>query len=925
MKLYNSFEELVNAFPPISDFIENHKDYLAHTPKLNGQIAEKLIEHIEKVNQYTLKLSKVHSLDKVVDKLVFDVVAQQPEFINQNDLGNYIKGLFIRSIIFHDYGKINPNFQQKKMGNPLFQWDNTIKIDSQHSKLSAYIFIHYHLREVAEGSFNETEQSFLWALVFLFSNSILKHHASYVEHDIRFEKDIFDSLNRFLTHFKADFEDAWGYFQGVEKNENQEGILDYFAQYYPNDNYFPVFALLKLSFSLLTASDYYATFDYTSGNNTQDLILKDTDFGLIDKNLKYKIIYNFSKREFFDEEKTKRNYNYDMFQSYETYKKMPFSALQEQNNQNLNHLRQKLTVEVIENLRQNHQNNLFYLEAPTGAGKTNLSLALAIELMQLDNSIDKIFYVFPFNTLISQTFNAVKETLGLSNNDIVQLNSKSGFHEKDNSEEKDALYGKDKLNFIDNLFINYPITLFSHIKFFDILKANSKETNYILHRLTNAVVIIDELQSYNPKHWDKVIFFLANYAKYFNLKIVLMSATLPKIDDLDETVKDTIIRLVKKTNKKKYFTNPNFKGRVQFDFTLLGDDWKKLDRETHLEKLKNFLFEKAEARVIENEGKSNIIIEFIKKKSAGEFFRLIENDNRFKDYKLFLVSGEILEPRRKEIIDAIKAKIYSKVLLISTQVVEAGVDIDMDLGFKDKSLIDSDEQLAGRVNRNASKSNCKVYIFNLDREADIYGKDERYKKTRDEIDTKTYQDILETKNFDLLYRKVTQKIKQKNVNEYEAGNLMDYKNHFKDFKFYEIHKNFRLIEEANSTVFVPLLISAQHFSEEDIKTFHFFNIQTDDRSNINGEDVWSKYIELVEFSQNRTRDYITNQTEMKKMAGIMSKFTFSVYEKQANRLREFCHQDYEDKYGIFYLLRWCKIYSYEGGLDINKLDCDIFL
>ncbi|TAF65409.1 MAG: CRISPR-associated helicase Cas3' [Cytophagales bacterium] len=923
MKLYNSFEKLISEFPPISDFIKNCEDYLAHTPKLKGQDAEKLIEHIEKVNQYALKLSKIHSLDKVVDKLIFDMIALQPEFANQNSLGNYIKGLFMRSIIFHDYGKVNPNFQQKKMENPLFKWDNTIKIDSQHSKLSAYIFIHYHLKEVDESVFNEAEQSFLWALVFLFSNPILKHHASYIEHDIRFEKDVFNSLNGFLNDFKADFADAWDYFQALEKKSDGEGLLDCFAQYYPTDNYFPVFVLLKLSFSLLTASDYYATFDYTSGNNTQDLILKDSDFGLIDKNLKDRITYNFSERDFFDAEKKKRNYNYDMFQSYETYKNMSFSTLQEQNNQNLNHLRQKLTVEVIENLRQNYQNNLFYLEAPTGAGKTNLSLALAIEMMQLDNSINKIFYVFPFNTLISQTFNAVKETLGLTNNDIVQLNSKSGFHEKDSSEEKDALYGKNKLNFIDNLFINYPITLFSHIKFFDILKANSKETNYILHRLTNAVVIIDELQSYNPKHWDKVIFFLANYAKYFNLKIVLMSATLPKIDDLDETAKGTITRLV--TNKNEYFTNPNFKGRVQFDFTLLGDNWRKLNRQTYLEKLKNFLFEKAEERANKNGDKSNIIIEFIKKKSAGEFFRLIENDTHFKDYKLFLVSGEILEPRRKEIIDAIKAKTYPKVLLISTQVVEAGVDIDMDLGFKDKSLIDSDEQLAGRVNRNASKKDCKVYIFNLDREADIYGKDERYKKTRDEIDTKMYQNILETKDFDLLYEKVTQKTKQKNANEYEVGNLMDYKKYLENFKFYEAHKNFRLIEEANSSIFVPLFIPANHFSEEDKKTFNYFNIQTDIEDNINGKDIWNKYTELVEFSQKRTRDYITNQTEMKKLAGIMSKFTFSVYEKQAKSLREFCNQDYEEKYGIMYLLRWEQIYSYEGGLDIDKLDSDVLL
>ena len=65
-------------------------------------------------------------------------------------------------------------------------------------------------------------------------------------------------------------------------------------------------------------------------------------------------------------------------------------------------------------------------------------------------------------------------------------------------------------------------------------------------------------------------------------------------------------------------------------------------------------------------------------------------------------------------------------MLITTQVVEAGVDIDMDLGFKNISLIDSDEQLAGRVNRNACKVGCEVYLFRLDNASVLYGKDKRY-------------------------------------------------------------------------------------------------------------------------------------------------------------------------------------------------------
>ncbi len=97
-------------------------------------------------------------------------------------------------------------------------------------------------------------------------------------------------------------------------------------------------------------------------------------------------------------------------------------------------------------------------------------------------------------------------------------------------------------------------------------------------------------------------------------------------------------------------------------------------------------------------------------------------------------------------------------LLITTQVVEAGVDIDMDIGFKHRSLIDSDEQLAGRVNRNAKSITATVYLFQLDQPYAIYGRDLRYRLTRDSIDDQEYQDILQNKHFDLLYHRVCEYI-----------------------------------------------------------------------------------------------------------------------------------------------------------------------
>ncbi|MBK7873828.1 MAG: DEAD/DEAH box helicase [Saprospiraceae bacterium] len=171
------------------------------------------------------------------------------------------------------------------------------------------------------------------------------------------------------------------------------------------------------------------------------------------------------------------------------------------------------------------------MEAPTGGGKTNLSMLATVELLKANPKLNKVFYVFPFTTLITQTHKAIIETLGLSSDEVVQLHSKAGYNTKE-EETKDGQYGHDKLNFIDNLFINYPFACFHTSNSSDILKTNEKETNYILHRLANSVVVIDELQSYNPSHWDKVIYFIRNYAHYFNIKFILMSATLPKLGNL---------------------------------------------------------------------------------------------------------------------------------------------------------------------------------------------------------------------------------------------------------------------------------------------------------------------------------------------------------------------------------------------------------
>jgi CRISPR-associated endonuclease/helicase Cas3 len=890
MQSFKSFKILVQEECRIEDILTNYEKYHAHTHKKRAY--EKLHEHVHLVMDYASKLVNAHGLDAVLDSMINELIKTNSNIEEVETVGNFIKRLFVNALIYHDYGKVNENFQIEKMQDKgFFKPNETNKIGSQHSILSAYIFLNIHLKEVMEVTkLSSFEKSFLAVSAFLFASPIVKHHSSFFQYQVEFEADKINNLEQYLMLFKTSLS------PNIKRTlENSDKLIERISKVYSKEgkDYFSFFALLKLNFSLLTASDYYATNDFMGD-------MPVNDFGLIDESFKEKLFDNFINNK-------KAPYNGELIRKMDDYNQLQFSELQERNNINLNQLRQKMASEAITTLRQNFDKKLFYLEAPTGGGKTNMSFACALELLKSDERLNKVFYVFPFTTLITQTFKSIKETLQIDNDKVIQLHSKGGFHTSKKEVNQDGLYGNKKLNYINNLFINYPFTLLSHIKFFNILKSNGKDTNYILHRMSNSIVIIDELQTYTPKHWDKIIFFLHNYAKHFNIRFIIMSATLPKIDKLSNEAKGKVQRLI--PNKTKYFTNPNFKGRVTFDFSLLG----KSGRETiKLAELVNVVHRELENYASKNDDFSNGLIEFIIKKSASEFYQMVDKDERFKDYQKFLISGTILEPRRQEIITAIKEKTHQKTLVITTQVIEAGVDIDMDIGFKDRSLVDSDEQLAGRVNRNASKDDCKVFIFNYDRQVKIYGKDKRYEQEK-KLSKADYEAILNNKDFDGYYDKVHKEINKLNKSEiYE--NMQEYLDNFKKFAFRKIHEEFKLIDTNTTSVFVPLDIDRKWFSKSELQ---FLDIYLK-----NDSDIYKSII----FGEG---DFIKKMIDKKQIGGIMAKFMFSIFtdSKLNKELLVYCDHEDEifEKFGLIYLSHWEKVYSLIGGINDAKFDTDLFL
>jgi len=896
MKSFNSFKSfkaISEGTPPLEERLVGHQKYLAHTH--DSKPSERLSEHTRLVSEYALRLLEAHHLDPVVDRLVSPLVKSD----DNNRVGFFIKKLFLNAIIFHDYGKVNENFQVEKMQNDRFSHNRRNGIGSRHSILSAFIFIVEHLRQVQEMTDLKPEtQARLFALTFLFANPILKHHASYLANDLKFDEQGVLTLAQYLRLFglEWDSESLIGAFHDLERK-----LIDICRDYFSDESRFPIYVLLKLHYSLLTASDYYATNSYSMGLTVED-------FGVFSEK---------DKQELFSTFQTNKDYNHELFCEEQRFVNYPVDKLQTCHPDNLNILRKKLFAEVLESVRQNCNENVFYLEAPTGSGKTNVSIGTAMELLRSDPALNKIFYVFPFTTLVTQTARAIQETLQVSNSEMIQLHSRSGFHSK-REEDQDGSYGVDKQNYIDNLFVNYPITLLTHIKFFDILKGNGKTETYLLHRLANSVVVIDELQSYPPLEWDKVAYFIQHYAETFNIKFILMSATLPKLDDLELRggVQD-FVPLVK--DKNLYFQNPNFKNRVRFDFSLL-------EQKPDLMQLAQIVLDKCETHATGNEGRVKAVIEFIFKKSAGEFYNQVKESAAVLGYEVLLLSGTILEPRRCEIIDLLKAHKEGskrpKILLVSTQVIEAGVDIDMDIGFKDRSLIDSEEQLLGRVNRNAAPTQATVYIFDLDRTFSIYGRDLRYQITRDSIDLEEYKSILSDKKFDKLYKKVCKQINEDNQGEYRI-NLDDYLDKIKRLEFNRVRTEFRLIDQQSVTVFVPLEIHKDRFSSSDLR--FLANLGWDKTRNIvSGKWVWQGYLSLI---QTQDLDFIEKKVDLKRIYGVMSQFMFSLHghSHDAKELLRFSDGESWDKYKMIYLKDWQEVYDYKHGLLTEKLNAPALL
>lgn len=915
-----TFEKILETYFPdgtVRLSLTDAETYWAHTPNRFGSHAETLEEHLNLVITYFQKLVKAHGLDSVIDRLI-------RQFIKEKELSDdvimWLKKLFVDTILYHDHGKVNENFQAdpQKMNNPTFRnrKNEANSIGTQHSTLSAFIFLNHKIVEALSIN-SKREQTSALVLSLLFSYPIYRHHSYYLKSDcwtkIIEENKKADLLKDYLKLFLDVLPDSR--ILDLLKKLDRLKQTQAFGSFERSEI---LYHLLRLNFSLLTASDYLATNEFYNG-------FQPDSFGTLSRD-RIERLYEFvTCEEWIDKTRGKRNFNKKTYDELDTLNLT--IKPQSPNFKNLNLLRQQMATEAIRNLKDNNEHNLFFLEAPTGGGKTNISMLLTLELLRANEELNKVFYVFPFTTLIDQTFESLQEGMNLSGEEIIALHSKAPFLQSSSGDEEDANYGDDKKNYIDRLFVNFPFTLLSHVRFFNILKTNIKEENYLLHRLANSVVVIDELQSYNPDHWDKLLYFIRNFADLYNMRFIIMSATLPKISNLkiDGFENVHFVNLLP-NSKMNYFQNPNFSDRIKFDYSLGVN-------RINLEVLAQKVLDESKAYALfDGSDKKPVnsvytVIEFIFKHPTTLFKREMGkiNDGFFEN--IFVLSGTILPHRRKHIINFIKnpKNRTKRILLITTQVVEAGVDIDMDIGFKDSSIIDSDEQLAGRINRNVNKKDCKLFLFNYSREARIYGRDLRYQLAKN-LSNKEKKRILETKDFDSLYQKVIDFKNSRNLDQNFVG-IEDYRLAFKNLQFEKVANEFQIIEQESLNLFIPMRIPisfinennqvSSHFTKQELTFLKIHQVEIDDTNLVSGEAVFDLYLSI----NSSLMPFLEKQISMKQIQSLLTKFTISVFSSNRNKQKFMEFADLEkSQNGWLYMQHWDKFYSELKGIDESAFE-----
>lgn len=316
----------------------------------------------------------------------------------------------------------------------------------------------------------------------------------------------------------------------------------------------------------------------------------------------------------------------------------------------------------------NLESGIYRLNLPTGAGKTLTSLRYALH-HALKHNKKRIIFTMPLLSIIEQNAGIIHEYIG---NEDILLEHHSNVIETDETGELD------KRELLIESW-NVPIIITTMVQLLNTLFAGKTSNIRRMQALCNSIIVIDEVQTVPDKMLSLFNLALNFLAKICNATIILCSATQPCFEKtmypLDKSVKD-LITLTKEQETVFKRVRLEYKGEMD------------------CEELADFA-----AGILE--GNNSLLLVCNTKNEAAVMFNLL--CSKIKDVKAFHISAGMCTAHRKETIKEMQEALENKqqkVLCVSTQVIEAGVDVSFARVIRLLAGMDNIVQATGRENRN---------------------------------------------------------------------------------------------------------------------------------------------------------------------------------------------------------------------------------
>ena len=338
----------------------------------------------------------------------------------------------------------------------------------------------------------------------------------------------------------------------------------------------------------------------------------------------------------------------------------------------------KLRCDILSNIIQmatNEGKGIYTFTVPTGGGKTISSLSFAINHAK-HYGMRRIIYVIPYTSIIEQTADIFRKILG--NENVLEHHSHSLQFEEDDS----GLYARATENW------DMPIIVTTAVQFFESIYKNKPSMERKLHNIANSVIVFDEAQMLPLPYLKPCVLCISELVKRYGVTAVLCTATQPSLNNIfNEFVQEITI---KELCPQEIYDNNIFK-RVEYKNIGL----------INIDEIVGQINSQFQALCIVNS-----------KKAAIDIYDKIDSDNTFH------LSTSMYPLHRIKVLDEIRYRLLNNLpcKVISTSLIEVGVDVDFPVVFRQVCGLDSIVQAAGRCNREGKKksTDSKVFVFDLE-------------------------------------------------------------------------------------------------------------------------------------------------------------------------------------------------------------------